>query len=80
MIILHQGSLKVQDKETVGKGGACVFKKKVHDEEKIMFEGLENNTRFIMLAGKPLDEPIAAQGPFVLNEREELHRAFDDYQ
>ena len=33
-----------------------------------------------MLAGKPLDEPIAAQGPFVLNEKEELYRAFDDYQ
>ena len=43
-------------------------------------QGLENDTRFIMLAGKPLDEPIAAQGPFVLNEREELHKAFEDYQ
>ena len=33
-----------------------------------------------MLAGKPLNEPIAKQGPFVLNEREELAKAFEDYQ
>jgi hypothetical protein len=32
-----------------------------------------------MLAGKPLNEPIAAQGPFVLNERDELRKAFEDY-
>jgi redox-sensitive bicupin YhaK (pirin superfamily) len=27
-----------------------------------------------------LNEPIAAQGPFVLNEKEELYKAFEDYQ
>ena len=80
MIIVHNGSIKVQEKETIAKGGCCVFKKKVHDDEKLLLQGQENDTRFIMLAGKPLDEPIAAQGPFVLNEREELHKAFEDYQ
>lgn len=33
-----------------------------------------------MLAGQPLNEPIAAKGPFVLNEEKELRQAFDDYR
>jgi len=32
-----------------------------------------------MVAGKPLREPIAKYGPFVLNEQEELQRAVDDF-
>ena len=34
----------------------------------------------IVLAGKPLQEPIARYGPFVMNTREEIVQAFQDYQ
>ena len=33
-----------------------------------------------MLAGQPLNEPIAQHGPFIMNKREELYTAFDDFQ
>ncbi len=36
--------------------------------------------RALLIAGAPLREPIAQYGPFVMNTREELHRAFQDYQ
>ncbi len=36
--------------------------------------------RFILLAGKPLNEPIAQHGPFVMNTREEIEQAIRDYQ
>jgi redox-sensitive bicupin YhaK (pirin superfamily) len=38
------------------------------------------NTRAILIAGKPLNEPIAQYGPFVMNTREELVQAVDDYR
>jgi redox-sensitive bicupin YhaK (pirin superfamily) len=40
----------------------------------------ENNTRFILLAGMPLNEPVARGGPFVMNTKGEILQAFEDYQ
>jgi redox-sensitive bicupin YhaK (pirin superfamily) len=36
--------------------------------------------RFLLLAAAPLNEPIVRQGPFVMNTREQLFQAFQDYQ
>lgn len=36
--------------------------------------------RVLLVAGRPLNEPIAQHGPFVMNTREELYQAVQDYQ
>ncbi len=37
-------------------------------------------SRAILLAGRPLREPVAKYGPFVMSSRQELLQAFEDYQ
>jgi redox-sensitive bicupin YhaK (pirin superfamily) len=46
----------------------------------LVVQGGGEATRAILVAGRPLREPVARYGPFVMNTREELMQAFVDYQ
>ena len=37
------------------------------------------DTRLILIAGKPLHQPIVQYGPFVMNTQQEIHQALKDY-
>jgi len=39
-----------------------------------------DGARLLILAGRPLREPIAQHGPFVMNTQEEIEQAIRDYQ
>jgi redox-sensitive bicupin YhaK (pirin superfamily) len=39
-----------------------------------------SDARVLVIAGKPLGEPIAQYGPFVMNTQDEIHTAIRDYQ
>jgi len=40
----------------------------------------ESGARLLLVAGRPIGEPIVQHGPFVMNTREEIERAFADYR
>jgi redox-sensitive bicupin YhaK (pirin superfamily) len=37
-------------------------------------------SRFILIAGQPLNEPIAQYGPFVMNTQAEIFAAVEDFR
>ncbi|HLT43752.1 MAG TPA: pirin family protein [Luteimonas sp.] len=46
----------------------------------LRLRGGDAGARLILVAGRPLREPVARHGPFVMNTRQELMQAFVDYQ
>ena len=50
------------------------------DGDSVRIEAGEEGARVLALAGKPIGEPIVQYGPFVMNTREEIEQALQDYQ
>jgi len=48
--------------------------------ERVSAEASAEGFRFLCIAARPLKEPIARYGPFVMNTREEIHQAFEDFR
>jgi len=40
----------------------------------------EDGIRFLLISGKPLEEPVAWYGPIVMNTQEQLRHAFTELQ
>ncbi|MBW1841855.1 MAG: pirin family protein, partial [Deltaproteobacteria bacterium] len=41
---------------------------------------LKHKVRFLLISGRPIGEPVAWHGPIVMNTREELQIAFEEYR
>lgn len=50
------------------------------DGDTIYVQAGSQGARFLLLAGKPLGEPIVQHGPYVMNTREEIEQALADYR
>jgi quercetin 2,3-dioxygenase len=48
--------------------------------DRFIVEAGANGARLLLVGGRPLREPVARHGPFVMNTREQLMQAFVDYQ
>ena len=50
------------------------------DGDELTLTAGPEGARLILLAGRPLREPVVQYGPFVMNTREEIEQAIRDYQ
>ena len=47
--------------------------------DKVSLRAGSEGARFLLVAGRPLNEPVARGGPFVMNTKAEIRQAFEDY-
>jgi quercetin 2,3-dioxygenase len=73
-VYLVEGELAIGD-ETVGP----LMLAQLSEGEGVEIEA-GADSRLLLVAGQPLNEPIARRGPFVMNDEAQLRQAFDDYQ
>jgi redox-sensitive bicupin YhaK (pirin superfamily) len=50
------------------------------DGDRVTLVAGEHGARLLLLAGKPIGEPIAQYGPFVMNTQDEINQALSDYR
>ncbi|MFQ5432975.1 MAG: pirin family protein, partial [Nitrospinota bacterium] len=74
-LYLFEGSVEL-DGNVLSPGNLAVF----NDEGEISVHTADKAGRFLMISGKPLNEPMARSGPFVMNSTQELKQAYEDYR
>ena len=76
LLIVLTGEVTVNDSQHVLDSTVVMFAK---DGEASFKVTAEQDTKFLVLTGEPLNEPIEGYGPFVMNTRQEIMQAFDDF-
>lgn len=74
-LLVIEGTLKINETEIVQTDHFVLFE---NQGEYFTVEAIEDTVAFV-LSGEPINEPIVAQGPFVLNTRAQLIQAFEDF-
>ena len=74
-LLVIEGSININDAENASVDQFALFK---NDGESFGIEAIEDSV-VLVLSGEPINEPIAAHGPFVMNTREEISQAMNDY-
>jgi redox-sensitive bicupin YhaK (pirin superfamily) len=75
-ILVIEGEVILNDTEDVPLDHLALFK---NEGESFTLKATQQSI-VLILSGEPINEPIAAHGPFVMNTREQIMEAFQDYE
>ncbi|MES2799975.1 MAG: pirin family protein [Bacteroidota bacterium] len=73
-LLVLEGAVKVNG-TAVPTNNFVLFENKGEQFEVVA----ENKAKLLILSGDPINEPIAAHGPFVMNTQKEIMQAFEDF-
>ncbi len=76
ILVVLNGEVLVNGTQKVIDSSIVMFAK--DGETAIQLQAYQD-TKFLLLTGEPLNEPIQGYGPFVMNSKEEIVQAFDDF-
>jgi len=68
-------SLRVADRVV-----PCPAAIRIHANQAVLIEAIDGAVEILLLQGRPIGEPVAQHGPFVMNTRSELEQAFAEYR
>jgi redox-sensitive bicupin YhaK (pirin superfamily) len=79
----HHGFAYLFDGEIALVGGEQLKRSELgvfSDGDSIQLKGGDTPSRLIVVAGRPLNEPVARYGPFVMNTKAQIHEAIADFR
>lgn len=81
-IYVIEGDIQVQDTDAIDTATNKVVAKNLAVLSKganVKIKSNREGARFLLIAGQPLNEPIARMGPFVMNTQAEIRQAVNDF-
>ncbi len=77
-VFVYRGSANIEGKQVPVKNMAIL--KNDPNADGIILEAGSEDTKVILVTGRPLNEPIVQYGPFVMNSQQEIIQAVTDFQ
>jgi redox-sensitive bicupin YhaK (pirin superfamily) len=79
-VVNGQGLFGSDNRNAAAKGQVVIFSNAGGDTVSLKNESHDSPLDVLLIAGLPLNEPVARYGPFVMNERHEIDQAIEDYR
>ena len=76
-IVVYRGAVMVADDTVTALQLAILDTDPAADGVRLL---AKEDSRLLLVAGKPLHEPIVQHGPFVMNDEQEIYQAISDYR
>jgi redox-sensitive bicupin YhaK (pirin superfamily) len=76
LLFVSSGQVYLGSGEALGDAGLAIFDRRGDSVALVTVK----DSKLLLLSGEPIDEPVVAFRPFVMNTEEEIRQEFDDFR